>query len=139
MVFTEVNVVAVTGEENVSVKDAGENKFWGTYKSTPIYGSNFRYMSKGTWFGAGNYTEAKPADIKPLRGYLELPAATAARAIIFIDEPDGTTTAIQAVSGDKIGSDIIADGWYTLGGMKLQGAPTQKGVYINNGKKVVVK
>ena len=29
--------------------------------------------------------------------------------------------------------------WYTLDGMKLQAAPTKKGVYIMNGKKVVVK
>ncbi|MBP3726840.1 MAG: leucine-rich repeat protein [Bacteroidaceae bacterium] len=29
--------------------------------------------------------------------------------------------------------------WYTLNGVKLNGTPTQKGVYINNGKKVVIK
>jgi hypothetical protein len=32
-----------------------------------------------------------------------------------------------------------AEGWYTVNGIKLQSAPTEKGVYINNGKKVVVK
>ena len=31
------------------------------------------------------------------------------------------------------------DGWYTLNGIRLQGAPTEKGVYINNGKKIVIK
>ena len=30
-------------------------------------------------------------------------------------------------------------GWYTLSGMKLRGEPTQKGMYINTGKIVVVK
>ena len=29
--------------------------------------------------------------------------------------------------------------WYSLDGRKLQGKPTQKGVYIMNGKKVVIK
>jgi len=29
--------------------------------------------------------------------------------------------------------------WFTLDGRRLQGQPTQKGVYINNGKKVVIK
>jgi hypothetical protein len=29
--------------------------------------------------------------------------------------------------------------WYTVSGMKLQKRPTRKGVYIYNGKKVVVK
>ena len=29
--------------------------------------------------------------------------------------------------------------WYTLDGRKLIGKPTQKGVYIVNGRKVVIK
>ena len=29
--------------------------------------------------------------------------------------------------------------WYTLDGRKLSGKPTQRGIYINNGKKVVIK
>ena len=32
-----------------------------------------------------------------------------------------------------------ADGWYSLDGRKLVGNPTQNGIYINNGKKVVIK
>jgi hypothetical protein len=32
-----------------------------------------------------------------------------------------------------------ADCRYTLDGRKLQGKPTQRGIYINNGKKVVIK
>ena len=138
IVVSGVTVKKVTG--NVSVSDASGNKFIGTYKTTGIYGEDFRYLSKGAWYDASNYTEASPANIKPLRGYLDMTGnANAARALIFIDEPDGTTTAIQAVSSDKIGSDVKADGWYTIGGMKLQGAPTQKGIYINNGKKIIVK
>ena len=29
--------------------------------------------------------------------------------------------------------------WYSLDGRTLQGKPTQKGFYINNGRKVVIK
>ena len=29
--------------------------------------------------------------------------------------------------------------WYTIGGMQLQQKPTQKGVYIYNGKKLIIK
>jgi hypothetical protein len=29
--------------------------------------------------------------------------------------------------------------WYTLDGRKLNGKPTQKGIYVNGGRKVVVK
>ena len=31
------------------------------------------------------------------------------------------------------------DGWYTIDGRKLYGKPTKKGIYINNGNKVVIK
>ena len=34
---------------------------------------------------------------------------------------------------------VKAEGWYTINGIKLNAAPTQKGIYINNGKKIVVK
>ena len=32
-----------------------------------------------------------------------------------------------------------ADAWYTLDGRKLNGKPTTKGLYIHNGKKVIIK
>mgnify|MGYP006988838991 CR=1 FL=1 len=31
------------------------------------------------------------------------------------------------------------EGWYTLGGQRLDSAPTRSGIYILNGKKVVVR
>ena len=33
----------------------------------------------------------------------------------------------------------INDGWFTLDGRKLDGKPSAKGVYINNGRKTVIK
>ncbi len=35
--------------------------------------------------------------------------------------------------------ELLQDGWYSLQGFKLPGKPTQKGVYIYNGKKVHIK
>jgi hypothetical protein len=34
---------------------------------------------------------------------------------------------------------LLNNNWYTLDGRKLQGKPTTKGVYINNGRSVVIK
>ena len=31
------------------------------------------------------------------------------------------------------------DNWYTLDGARLSGKPSSKGIYINNGRKVVIK
>ena len=58
-------------------------------------------------------------------------------ARIYIEEPDGSTTAISAIDADGVA--VKAEGWYTINGMKLEGMPTEKGIYIQNGKKVVVK
>jgi hypothetical protein len=49
----------------------------------------------------------------------------------------GETTSLSPVpSPSREGS---SQGWYTLDGRKLNGKPTQKGIYVNGGRKVVIK
>jgi hypothetical protein len=66
--------------------------------------------------------------------WLQVPASGAQQArtltIVFSD-----ATAIGAVS--KTGTDD--NSWYDLNGRKLDKKPTRKGVYIQNGRKVVIK
>ena len=59
--------------------------------------------------------------------------------IITVEDFDGQTTAIKTLNADQINGLGTNEGWYNLNGVKLQGAPTQKGIYINNGKKVIIK
>ena len=85
-------------------------------------------------------------NIVPFAAFIDLGEAnvTAAREIIFtMEELDGTTTAIRSIDAEtpeivnnKTG---VVEGWYTLNGVKLNAAPTQKGIYIYNGKKVAVQ
>ena len=122
---------------NVFVKDAANNLFVGTYEATPIWGDNYKAVTaSGKINDAGSLTEetAKKYPVEALRAYFKL---TNANARIFIEEPDGTTTVIEGVNADR--EVVNAEGWYTLNGVKLNAAPSQKGIYINNGKKVVVK
>ena len=44
-------------------------------------------------------------------------------------------TGITEVKSEAAKSDV----WYNLQGMKLNGMPTEAGIYINAGKKVVIK
>ena len=53
-----------------------------------------------------------------------------------IDGGEGTTGVDLIDNGKLI---IDNDGWYDLNGRRLQGKPSQKGVYIKNGKKIVIK
>ena len=82
-------------------------------------------------------------NVVPFAAYIDVEGAGEnAREMIFtFQEADGSTTAIKAIDMDAADSvkGFKAEGWYTLNGVKLQGAPTEKGVYINNGKKVVIK
>lgn len=73
------------------------------------------------------------------RAYFQLKGITAgdksgsARAFVM---NDGETTAISVVSiEDKLNDDE----WYDLNGRRYQGLPAQKGLYINNGIKVIIK
>jgi len=131
--FTGVDVKAASA--NVEKKDLSNNKFIGIYKATEITGEKQYFMNtKGEFKYAGSNTYT----IKPLRAILDLSANTnAARATIFIEQPDGTIDAVKAIEADGVELGNTVEGIYNLSGVRVQKA--QKGIYIKNGKKIVVK
>lgn len=91
------------------------------------------------FLGGGNSLynpTAENQQIKGFRAFFKLKGdATQARAF-GIDFTDGELTGIQPI-GTNDGARNGAN--YTLDGRRLQGQPRQKGVYIVNGKKKVIK
>ena len=73
--------------------------------------------------------------IKPFRAYLRLNTSSAPE-FISVDWGDGMTS-IVPLDKEQIHQD--ADGWYTISGFRLPNKPTEKGIYIHNHKKTVVK
>lgn len=79
------------------------------------------------------------------QGYLPLltnPDNSPAKfSIIFEEEFEninpGITTTIDDI--ESSGRVVTSEGFYNLNGQKINGIPTQKGMYIVNGKKVLVK
>lgn len=141
--FTARTIVAPSDYAAVTTADAVDAsgvKFIGIYTGkTDGFRSNQYYFSASAEYNKyyqGNATNT--TYLRPLGAYLEVPSNEAAARIIEFEEADGTITAIQVARTDN-GAANNAEGWYTIGGVKLQGAPTQKGVYIQNGKKVIVK
>ena len=55
----------------------------------------------------------------------------------FGDEATGIVSISADAADSKDSEDAAA--WYSLDGVKLNGKPTQKGIYINNGYKIVIK
>jgi hypothetical protein len=135
-----------------------KGKTWTSSDSDKDYGFAAR---SGTEAGgaasieAGQFVRFAPgAFIKPMRCYLSYvgqsapaPARRMTRSASGDDLP--ATIAVRLVSrnGDvnAIGEinmetgEFDFSGWYTLDGVKLSGKPSTKGIYINNGKKVVIK
>ena len=81
---------------------------------------------------------AENSSMKGFRAYFQLKgsALMAPTRAFNIDFGDGETTGIISVSGSGL---IVngSDGCYDLHGRRIEGQPTQKGVYIVNGKKVI--
>lgn len=48
-------------------------------------------------------------------------------------------TGIEQIDNGQLTMDNEGDTWYTLDGKKLNGKPATKGIFIRNGKKVLVK
>ncbi len=118
---------------NSCVTDAAGNKLIGTYVKTATNKATDRVIGKQAG-DTDNGWWPYSTTIEPLRAILQLGNVSAR---ILIDEEDGTTTEISTITSE--GKAMPVEGWYTLNGVKLQGMPTEKGIYINNGKKVVVK
>ena len=70
--------------------------------------------------------------IKPFRAYLEAPSTARVLSIGFDDE----VTGISSLSPNALESE---GSYYSLDGRKLTGKPVQRGIYVVNGKKVVIK
>ena len=94
------------------------------------------------YFSTGNtlYWPNGAMTINPFRAYFQLNSAVASPAMTrsIVLNIGGETTAIE-VGGVKEVREVRDDSWYDMSGRRLDGKPTAKGFYINNGKKIVVK
>ena len=140
--FTQKRIVNSTDPSVQDATTGAPNRFIG------VYGGKYQGFDPqvdyvfGTSADATTYQRSSTGFyIFPLSAYIKFGTVqpqSGARMII-IDEPDGSTTAINALTNEVVYSKALAKGWYTLNGVKLNAAPTTKGIYINNGKKVVIK
>lgn len=130
--------VVIVNSENPSVKDAAGHEFIGTYTGKNGFEGGKQYIFS---LSTGNISRAGASTyLRPLGAYIkttEIMDGMSAAPRIIIEEPNGETTAIETINLEQQNQD--AEGWYNLNGMKLNGAPSQKGVFIKNGKKVIVK
>ena len=74
------------------------------------------------------------------KAYLRIPTASGAKSCVFLMWDEWTPTHITQPSVSTEGSEQGENAvYYNLNGQRLQGAPMKGGIYIVNGKKVMVK
>ena len=81
-------------------------------------------------------------DYAPARGLTRSAAADEEmpqRITVKLVSASGETTAIGEIDTTTGEMTFDSEAWYTLDGVRLSGKPSTKGIYINNGKKVVIK
>ena len=132
-VFEGVTVSNATNDATVE----GVLTFTGTYAPVPIAdgGDNTKL-----YLGSGNklYYPNAAMTIGCQRAYFQLAPgepASPVRAFVlnFGDEYTGIKNGQWSMDNGQ------SETWLTIDGRKLDGKPTQRGIYINNGKKVVIK
>ena len=111
--------------KNLNASTYGSN--YGVVNFNAAQTGNYRFRwtpCADQWGGAGTWVEVVFGHIKIQQGY------AGARTMSF----DSETTAVSQVDTQTADS----DSWYNLRGQKIE-RPTAKGLYILNGKKVMVK
>ena len=122
--------------DNPVAEDAANHSFIGVYtmgkKVTSADKTEYYYNVTRKQFVNGGSTGTA---INPMRAYLKDNSTVGVREF-SIQEPNGQTTVITNVNTE---AEFNTNEVYDIRGMKMQGVPTEKGVYIVNGKKVVIK
>lgn len=166
MTFTGGATLNTNGGGGKETADKGSHwTFKGTYeyKEWISGGANAEEIGKAYGFAGvakdginvGDFVKvASGAKIRPMGCYLlwsDTPNASraAARGAATEELPQSITVRLVSADGEVTGIGEIdtktgemtfdSEAWYTLNGLRLSGKPTKKGLYINNGKKVVIK
>ena len=152
VMFTNVIIPAEDADENEFVynddtqwpfrADAYGNKFVGQYTGkTGLAASEWAISSNPSSKNLGKFVyggdKLKDVYFEPAVAFLQNKDNVANADLRIIIEENGTLTDINAVDAEADAE--VAEGWYTITGIKLEAKPTEKGVYIYNGKKVSIQ
>lgn len=149
------------GTSEANHAGGGTWTFHGTY-TTLTYGTNLDgavYGFAGAAYDGGSYSVSpgdfvmalENATVSAFRCFLTYNGASLARSvtgatnglpsriIVRLIGLTGQTTAIGTMDTRTGEVRLDGNGWYTLDGRKLAGQPTKEGIYVNKGRKLVVK
>ena len=126
--------ITLTHDTDEGLDDYSGNYLKGSHVSPPTFnGDGTEYI-----LSSGVFVPAVSGSLARNKAYLKVPvSAASAPRFDFQVMDDEEVTKICDVTTDN--GQQTTDRWYTLSGVKLTGAPTEKGVYIHNGRKEAVR
>lgn len=132
--------------------------FWADLGTSAIGSSGFALETKTDLNGLKTYSPGQfvklgeGAHSRPFRAYMVYdgawdgnePTAAARRINSGTSLPKVIDVVWLSANGQATGISTLqqssdTDAWYSLDGRRLSGKPAKKGMYINNGKKVIIK
>ena len=143
-VFQEVTIYNTKLYPSITDEGPGNVTFRGTYSPINYESDNHSIL----FLGMNNtlYWPKEGAHIGAFRAYFELgngitvgEEASQVRSFNLGFGEGSDETGIDSMHNSECLMLNEADAWYSLDGRKLDGKPNAKGMYIHNGKKVVIK
>ena len=142
--FTGVSISSEEPDDHAVVSRDGYVQFIGTYSPAAIYTAD----KTNLYLGATNtlyYPTAEAFKVNACRAYFQLlngltggdPAAGVRAFVLSFGNAGDPARIIPAVTAGE--GARAPHAWYDLSGRRLDKQPTAKGIYVNNGRKVVIK
>lgn len=138
-VFEGVTIREALDDVVCNISDEVSISFKGTYKKLSFDADDRSILLVGD--GNSLYYPQAGASLGAQRAYFTLNGITAGdksnsiKAFVLNFDDEEEVTSIESVDSGQ----LTVDSWYTINGVKLNGKPTQKGIYLYNGHKYIVQ
>ena len=150
--YEETSLQRFSDETGIGTGDGYANYLFGFYRCKKYqknYTGDPNDFQMGFWLTTGkgttyansaflHLTKAQAEDLGVGTAYDTSASAASAPAfmLLFDESDDNVITGISDITTAK-GNSVASQGWYTLQGVRTP-KPTRRGIYIYNGKKVIV-
>ncbi len=140
--FEDVKVL--NSPYNVTSED-GYVSFVGNFSPVTLSGNSVLYIGAKNSDGSNLYSPEDELVVNSFRAYFQLnkgltlsdPVSGVRNFVLNISDEGTQATGIDCTEITETTEN--ADGWYTIDGRKLSEKPTVKGLYIYNGRKVMIQ